>query len=850
MGLLLLACPLAAVGAGTSGRAPGPDLVVVDGSYGVSPADPCVGDPNVTVNFTILNIGNQVATGAFNVSFYLNDTSTPLAPDEHNNITVNGLAKDTPLNISCPWYIAGLVANVNYTIIIILDVLGTEAEADETNNNASVNQTLGPEKFVDLYPSAIALDPMPCYIGDLVTITVTVMNQGAKTSPYADVFFYLNNTTSPGIAMFNTTTEVDNVTGKNVTGLWDTSAVSEGADDIVVVVNPTWAVNHQNELNTSNNELRLPIVMARPPIALELVSFEITPVGAHAGDNVTANCTVLNNGTRAVNDLPAEFLHEDVSFNSANLTLGIGETTSLEATMGTTDLLAGNHTLAFVCGNINESRNFTLLPERLPDISVRNASHLPLAPKIGQSVVVTVQVANLGDAPSEPCNLSLTLDWNPTPLVTIDVPALQPTEVKSLQLTFDSTGMEARNHSLRVLSDSDNIMLERNESNNAMMWPIELVGEVDLSIQNLTITPGAPRTGDTITFMFNISNVGTLRCQGANLTLFVGGALACNDTMQALAAGGANTNRTLKWNTTGLSAGPYTYEVRISTINDTDINSTNDLLTGQVVLAAPHAKPDLRVRTVTPSPTQPTEGEDLELAISVENIGTADAGGSTLSVFLGSSRLTDPSIPVPAIAAGGATTVELTRTINFKSGTYTLNISVDFSQNIDELNETNNFYSTSITVKEPPAKVPVLGIAGIYPEKSPKANEEVSIDVVVSNTGDADAMGVVVTLIINGQTKATDTIPMVAKGSNGTAKFSYRFPAGTHTISARASVDGSAPVQGQITIKAVQEASEPNMALLAGGLGLLMLLFAIVAYRVSKTGAKKGPSVKLIEEEE
>ncbi|EGG31070.1 discoidin domain-containing protein [Paenibacillus sp. HGF5] len=102
--------------------------------------------------------------------------------------------------------------------------------------------------------------------------------------------------------------------------------------------------------------------------------------------------------------------------------------------------------------------------------------------------------------------------------------------------------------------------------------------------------------------------------------------------------------------------------------------------------------PDLIITDMSWTPTSPSENDDITLHATVKNIGSSEAGATTVNFYLNDAKA--GSSPVGPLAAGASATVSLQAGAQ-AAASYALSAKVDEENNIIELNDGNNSYSHS-----------------------------------------------------------------------------------------------------------------------------------------------------------
>jgi hypothetical protein len=174
--------------------------------------------------------------------------------------------------------------------------------------------------------------------------------------------------------------------------------------------------------------------------------------------------------------------------------------------------------------------------------------------------------------------------------------------------------------------------------------------------------------------------------------------------------------------------------------------------------------PDLTISGITWTPSSPTEGTAITLNATVQNIGSASSGATTVDFNFGGAPA--GSANVGALAAGASTTVSL-NIGNRALGTYSVAATVDPSNTVVEQNNGNNSFTspTSVTVVQAPG--PDLQIVGVTMNpSSPSAGQSVSFNVSVNNRGTTGVAAGTTTRVVIGATTLNNTnSPAIGAGA-------------------------------------------------------------------------------------
>ncbi|KOP68774.1 glycosyl hydrolase [Bacillus sp. FJAT-18019] len=136
---------------------------------------------------------------------------------------------------------------------------------------------------------------------------------------------------------------------------------------------------------------------------------------------------------------------------------------------------------------------------------------------------------------------------------------------------------------------------------------------------------------------------------------------------------------------------PVTATVKRLQLN---ITSNSGAPAGQIaefeVYGTAAQNPDLTITDMSWSPSSPIENDDITLHATVKNIGSADAGATTVNFYLNDIKA--GSSPLGPLAAGASATVSL-QTGAVAAVSYTISAKVDEENQIIEQDKGNNSYT-------------------------------------------------------------------------------------------------------------------------------------------------------------
>ncbi|MBE1491743.1 CARDB domain-containing protein [Plantactinospora soyae] len=223
-------------------------------------------------------------------------------------------------------------------------------------------------------------------------------------------------------------------------------------------------------------------------------------------------------------------------------------------------------------------------------------------------------------------------------------------------------------------------------------------------------------------------------------------------------------------------------------------NSNTGAPSGQVaeleVCGTPAPNPDLVVNATSWTPASPNEATPVTLSATVQNVGSAAAGATTVNFSLAGTVV--GSAAVGALAAGGSTTVSFNAGPR-PMGSYSVSSVVDPTNTIVEQNNANNSFTAAaplVVTQAPGPDLQVLSISSNPP--NPAVGSAVTFTVAVNNRGTAATGATTVTRLVAGSTTLNTNTPSIAAGATANVAISGSWTAtsGGATITATADATG------------------------------------------------------------
>jgi subtilase family serine protease len=625
-----------------------PDLIIDDITWSLE--EPSISD-NVSFTVSVTNQGS-VASGNTTVNFYVDDRFL-------DSVWIDKLDPGTSENVTFSW----IVKEGTHDIKAAVTPHAVVTESDETNNEKIV--TFSPS-LADLIVQDITWSPTELSVGDKVTFTVTVKNQGIGNSAESSVnllidSFYMGYRALEGMDAGDTT---------QVTFTWRAEA---GSHQIKAMVNPKDEVAESDE---ANNEKV--ITFLTPPSDLIIEQITWTPPEPIIGDTVTFTVTVKNQG-EAGSDYAHVAYYIDDNRVSSNYINPISANATDNQTF-TWAAIAGEHVIkAFVdytkvvaeSDETNNEKIITLVPIG-PDLIIESIDWSHNDPSAGETVTFTVTVKNDGGSRADASLVYIYIDNSLRGYQ--DIPDMDPgTRVIR---TFDWK-VTLGSHAIKAVADDSNLVAESNEINNETLIAYPMP---DLNFEAMIWSPINPSIGDKVILTAYLKNKGSLRAGGFQIYFYVDDEAVNYQDIPQLDAG-ARVTSTFEWDAT---AGPHTLTVFADGANvvSEGVESNN----GETVAFSIPA-PDLIIESITWPSGEPSASDNVVFTVTVRNQGDAKARYSSVNYYVDGQYLASGQINS---LEPDAETEEIFSTWMSQAGPHTIRVVIDEENQVPESNEVNN----------------------------------------------------------------------------------------------------------------------------------------------------------------
>jgi subtilase family serine protease len=203
--------------------------------------------------------------------------------------------------------------------------------------------------------------------------------------------------------------------------------------------------------------------------------------------------------------------------------------------------------------------------------------------------------------------------------------------------------------------------------------------------------------------------------------------------------------------------------------------------------------PDLTITSINFNPTTGIQGTNLNINITVQNVGLAIAGSNTLKYYLSTNDIISGSDiyigedMVPALAVGEKSDENITWTIpaDLDDGFYYIGCLVDADNQVDEADEDNDFCLLDPKFEKLPLSLPdLVAISGGFQPDEGGIGTNLGVNATIKNIGTAYAGSstLVFYLCVDPDESVTDyyinsaNIPGLSPGDSSKAEIIYEIP--------------------------------------------------------------------------
>lgn len=618
------------------------------------------------------------------------------------------------------------------------------------------------ESGPDLTVEAITSSPESPAIGDKVTFTIVIGNQGTVTSGQCYVAYYIddNYLANDYVSSIGPSASAEH------TFTWTAEV---GTHTVKAVVDYREQVTESNE---SNNQKTYTLSTLGPDLSIDSITW--SPSDPNVGSTVIFNVTIRNQGAVAANSNRVDFYIDGISrgykdVERINPGGTLTKTFSWFAKAGTHDIKAIVDENDAVPETDEDNNEMTVLfSALLPDLIIDDISWSPTEPSLSDNVSFTVTVTNQGSGVSGNSTINFYVDDT-----YLDTERTSKLEAGASENVTFSWIVVVGTHDIKVVIVTGGVITESDETNNekTVTFSPHLA---DLIVHSITWSPTNPSIGDNVTFTMTIKNQGSGGSAESGVDLLIDDVNADYKALGQIEAGGT-AEVTFTWR---VKAG--THQIKAIVDLQKDVPESEESNNEKTITFVP-LPPDLIVEQITWTPSEPSIGDTVTFTVTVKNQGEANADYSYIAYYIDNIQITSDRVNPISINATANQTFTWTAT----AGEHAIKAFVDFTKRVAESDETNNEKVTALTPAGPDLIIDSID----WSHNDPPAGEMVTFTLTIKNNGGSRAGTSLVHLYIDNNLRGFQDIPELETGATATRTFSWKVAAGPHAV--RAVVDGS-----------------------------------------------------------
>lgn len=506
----------------TVGAAPkGIDLELDDGAVTATPSAPMLLPTSESISGSLRNAGATDSGPAVVRLLRLDAGSSQWTKVGETTVDVPG-RQTSVVN-----FVADVIKPGQTRFRMVADPDNAISEADETNNQGTI--TITPKGTVDLAVDAtsVSMSPNQANVGEDVTFTIVIRNQGTLPAAPTTVRYSLGTDTGEKVLRTN---NIVLGAGESVVHTLTWRVDSAGPKRLIVDVDPDNTVSEVDETNNHYEYKFDAQVLQGTNVGVDHQDIAVSPAPLLEGYGATVSAVVKNTGSVAVSNVK-------VAFYNGNPDQGgtlIGQTTAASIASGARANVSvvwdkvpdsaqkiiyvkvdpGNQLKEFNEQDNEAFETFDVKP--LPDLAVNDGSLVlnPAFPKEGETANITLNVSNIGDQAVDQVPVAL-YSGDPTQggslIGSATIAHIDAHGTGSAQFSYTFPAAKAQ-QTLVAWVNKDGSILEKTTSNNR--------AERDLSIQNSNFyvseryfSPNGDGIKDTTKFSFRLQQSQTVQVQ-------------------------------------------------------------------------------------------------------------------------------------------------------------------------------------------------------------------------------------------------------------------------------------------------------------------------------------------------
>ncbi len=622
----------------------------------------------------------------------------------------------------------------------------------------------------DLIIETVTWSPEIPEVGETVTFTVTIQNQGDSQSGSSHVAYYIDDT-------YQTSAPINQIhPGSKVTKIftWEARAGSSSFEAVAD------ANNEVIESNETNNAKAFAFSVLAPDLVIQNITW--SPENPSIRDKVTFTVTIKNQGNSQANCSHVDF---QIDANSR----GYMDVPRIDAGDNVTRTFtwiaqSGPHTIRAVADLLNtvresdESNNdrTATYATAAPDLIISDITWSPTSLSENTTVTFTVTIKNQGSGKADHSRVAYYIDNTYQDSVYVSQMSPGATTTK----TFTWTAQRF-SQTFKAVADINNRITESDETNNTKTASLPSLAP-DLVISSITLSPASPLIAHRVLFTVTTKNQGKTRAINSRMDFIIDDYYKWQVDVLELAAGATATN-TFTWAARKASHIIKAVADVSNVVNEG--NEANNTKTTTVTFSGSATSSDLIVQSIAWSPENPLPEDTVTFTVTIKNQGSVQVNPSHAAGYIDDTYQT--SAYVSEISSGATATTTFTWTA--QPGSHTFKALADSNNIITETKETNNEKAVTLSIPAPDLVIESI----TWSPASPSTGDIVTFTVTINNQGDIIASPSHVAYYIDGSSRGYHDVQELDAGATVIKNFTWTAQAGAHAIRAVADMGNKVP---------------------------------------------------------
>ena len=392
---------------------------------------------------------------------------------------------------------------------------------------------------------------------------------------------------------------------------WNTTGSAAGTYTTRVVLTV------DDDASNDNDTWTTPITLRNPVVDVRLTAVNPTTTTAAVGEPVSMSVNAANHGDFAAVPIVELYIDDDLAPVTAVPMASIAPDAegTVELTWDTTALAAGNYRLKISvrpdAATVESMDGLTAAAVLFDPVDVAVTYAIVANPPtiLGESVTVSVTVANAGDTDAGPVAVAMYIRGELEPIATGAIESLSVGYTVSLNLVWDTAGYLSGQYEMRIAAST--------------AWDVDASNDsrsITLNLHNLTTMLAASTRnangviGDTIQLAAHVLNHGSSPIEDLTVGLYTSHYTAAltTTTIPSIAAG-ATEIANLDWDTAGQDAGTHHLHISVSAPGfSSDVDDTS--------LVTVTLRNEIDLTGVRQSPNDAIVGNPVTIVATLSNV--------------------------------------------------------------------------------------------------------------------------------------------------------------------------------------------------------------------------------------